>query len=211
MKKILLSLMVIVGLFSFTGCDTSDKDKMLKKLKDDGFNCTESSDETICTKEDSKKKKVFELYNSFINYEETIYDSGSTRLVIDISSMHYNKKDYDHIGEIEAYFKGEDLIEFYPETCEDESNCYLHVDEKVYPAPKEEYDEYKEYFATGQDKEYLRALNRDELGMGEEIRLGTIYDNMQEIKGNDKFTENVNEALRYFEKTLKDTGVALGE
>lgn len=211
-KKTLLSVIILLSIFTMTGCGKSDKDKLIKYLENNEFKCNVSSEKAECAKEDRNIKKTF-IMDTFIEYEETIYDSGTIRLVTNIQNYYYeDNENNDFIGIIEASFKGTDLMNFYAESCENSnSDCFLHIGEKVYPAPKKEYEEYKEYFSSGKDKEYLNALRRNQLSLSEELRLETIYENYSAIKDNDKFTKNVNDALRYFEKTLYEAGITLGE
>lgn len=214
-KKVLRILIVGVLVVCLTGCGASNKDKMLKILENEKFNCTEiSSEETTCTKEDNNKKKMFKLSDSSIDYEETIYDAGTTRLVIYIGDINYIDNGSHSKGKVKAYFKGEDLIEFYPENCEDTDKCFLHVDERVYPELKKDYDRYKEYFNSDSYHEYLRLKNKRNKTLQEEYALFSkeiTFEINSEIKDKDQFTENVNDALRYFEKTLNEAEITLGE
>ncbi len=214
MKKVLGVLIVGVLVVSLTGCGASNKDKMLKILENEKFNCAEiSSEEVTCTKEDYNKKKIFKLSNSAIDYEETIYDEGTTRLVINIGDINYIDNNSHSKGKIKTYYKGEELIEFYPENCKNTDKCFLHVDEKVYPELKETYDSYKEYFNSESYQEYLRLKNKKNKTPQDKYALfskETTFEINSKIKDKDQFTENVNDALRYFEKTLNEAGITLG-
>ena len=214
MKRKLLSVLLIgVLVTGLTGCG-SNQNKMVKLLRNQGYSCPNGSEKMICEKEENNKKRIFELDEETVNYEELIYDSGTVRLQIKISNTNYRERTH-YYGIIKAYFKGEDLIEFYPENCTDKMiDCHLHVGERVYPELKEKYDSYKEYFESGKYREYLNLKNKHNKSLSDEYRefsLETTFEINSEIKDKDQFTENVNDALRFYEKTLLDAGITLGK
>jgi len=218
MKRILTIILIGGLIIGLTGCGKSDKDKMLEILQEQGFKCLETSHETKCTMEDAKKKKTFELDEGIIKYEEVIYDAGTVRLKIDIDNTKYNdSKDSSgtshYYGIIDAYFKGEDIMEFYPENCTDKIECHLHVGEKVYPELKETYDKYLDYFNSEEYYELKSLWKKSNKSLSEKYRETSLEINYEliwePIKDKDKFTENVNDAARFYEKILEEAGIKL--
>lgn len=202
----------------------NDAKKMIKTLENQGYNCTNDLDNTeykyqdyiaVCEKEEDNKKRTFIMEDkSNITYNEIIYDSGTEKLKITTMTQEYVTGYYEGQALIQVY-QGKDFTWFYPKHCtfDDYQNqdCIMNVGEKVYPVLKDEYDEYKEYFASGKDKEFLRAKANDSLGIVEYNTESDLYDKYSEIKDKDVYTEDVNDAVRYFEKMSEKAGITLGK
>jgi len=214
MKKIFNIILLIVFILGLTGCGKSNKEKMLKVLKEKEFECVESSEGTVCSKEEKNLKREFKLQDEDIDYVETVFDDDTVRLTIEMSDQNYrHHSHYQDVGVITAYFHGEDPIKFYPEGCIENKECILHINEKLYPCYKETYDKYLDYFNSEAYYELKSLWKKRNKSLSEKYRETSLEINYEliwePIKDNDNFSKNVNDAARYFEKTLSDAGIIL--